>query len=65
MDRYIEMHHILLYGDFNSRIGHAPDCESGVMDINASVASERFNEDIVSNKHGQLLLFFWINTGFK
>ena len=59
------MHHILLCGDFNSRNGQAPDYESGVTDINANVPSERFNEDIVSNKYGQLLLKFCINTGFK
>ena len=63
--RYIEMHHILLCGDFNSRTGQAPDYESGVTDINANVPSERSNEDIVSNKYGQLLLNFCINTGFK
>ena len=63
--RYIKMHHILLCGDFNSRTGQAPDYESGVTDINANVPSERSNEDIVSNKYGQLLLIFCINTGFK
>ena len=31
----------------------------------ANVPSERSNEDIVSNKYGQLLLNFCINTGFK
>ena len=61
---YIEMHHILLCGDFNSRTGQAPDYESGVTDINANVPSER-NEDIVSKKYGQLLLNLCINTGFK
>ena len=30
-----------------------------------NVPSERSNEDIVSNKYGQLLLNFCINTGFK
>ena len=63
--RYIEMHHILLCGDFNSRTGQAPDYESGVIDINANVPSERSNEYIVSNKYGHLLLKFCINTGFK
>ena len=63
--RYIEMHHILLCGDFNSRTGQAPDYESGVTDINANVPSERSNDDIVINKYGQLLLNFCINTGFK
>ena len=43
-------------GDFNSRTGQAPDYESGVTDINANVPSERSNEDIVSNKYGQLSL---------
>ena len=56
--RYIKMHHILLCGDFNRRTGQAPDYESGV-------PSERPTEDIVSNKYGQLLLNFCINTGFK
>ena len=51
MARYIEMHHILLCGDFNSRTCQAPDYESGVTDINANVPSERSNEDIVSNKY--------------
>ena len=64
--RYIDMHHILLCGDFDSRIGQAPDYESEVTDINANVPSERSNEDnIVSNKYGQLLLNFCIYTGFK
>ena len=59
--RYFEMYHILLCGDFNSRTGQASDYESGVTDV----PSERSNEDIVSNKYGQLLLNFCINTGFK
>ena len=63
--RYIEMHHILLCGDFNSRTGQATAYESGVTDINANVPSERSNEDIVSNKYGQLLLNCCINTGIK
>ena len=53
--RYIEMHQILLCGDFKSRTGQAPDYESGVIDSNANVPSERSNEDIVSNKYSQLL----------
>ena len=56
MARYIEMHHILLCGEFNSRTGQAPDYESGVIDIDANVPSERANEDIVSNKYGQLFV---------
>ena len=55
--RYIEMHHILLCSDFNSRTGQAQDYESGVLDTNANVTRECFNEDIVSNKYGQLLLY--------
>ena len=31
---YIEMHHILLCGDFNIRAGQAPDYEVGVIDTN-------------------------------
>ena len=36
--RYIEMHHILLCGDFNSRTGQV------VMDIDANVPSELYSE---------------------
>ena len=43
----------------------APDNELGVMDINANGPNQRSIEDIVSNKYGQLLLNFRINTGFK
>ena len=63
--RYIEMHHILLCGDFNSRTGQAPDYEAGVIDIKVNVQNQRSNEDKVSNRYGQLLLNFCINTGFK
>ena len=59
------MHHILLCGDFNSRTGQAQDYETGVLHTNANVPSECFNEDIVSNKYGQLLLNVCINTSFK
>ena len=65
MARYIEMHHILLCGDFNSRTGQAPDYEAGVIDTNVNVTNQRSNEDEVINKYGQLLLKFCINTGFK
>ena len=65
MASYIEMHHILLCGDFNSHTGQALDYESGVIYINANVPSERSNEDIVSNKSDRLLLIFCIDTGFK
>ena len=65
MARYIEMHHILLCGDFNSRTGQAPDYEAGVIDTNVNVTNQRSNEDKVINKYGQLLLKFCINTGFK
>ena len=63
--RYIEAHHILLCGDFNSRTGQAPDYEAGVIDTNVNVPNQRSNEDKVINKYGQLLLKFCINTGFK
>ena len=63
--RYIEMHHILLCGDFNNRTGQAPDYEAGVIDTNVNVPNQRSNEDNVINKDGQLLLKFCINTGFK
>ena len=62
---YIEMHHILLCGDFNSRTGQAPDYEAGVIDTNVNVPNQRSNEDKVIKKYGQLLLKFCINTGFK
>ena len=63
--RYIETHHILLCGDFNSRTGQALDYEAGVIDTNVNVPNQRSNEDKVINKYGQLLLKFCINTGFK
>ena len=63
--RYIEMHHILLCGDFNSRNGQAPDYEAGVIDTNVNVPNQRSNEDKVITKYGQLLLTFCKNTGFK
>ena len=63
--RYIETHHILLCGDFNSRTGQAPDYEAVVIDTNVNVPNQRSNEDKVINKYGQLLLKFCINTGFK
>ena len=56
--RYIEMHHILLCGDFNSRTGQAPDYEPGVIDINANVPSERSNEDI-ADRPLYILLSKW------
>ena len=59
--RYIEMHHILLCGDFNSRTGQAPDYEAGVIDTNANVTNQRSHKDKVINKYGQLLLNFCIN----
>ena len=59
---YIETHHILLCGDFNSRTGQAPDYEAGVIHTNGN---QRSNEDKVINKYGQLLLKFCINTGLK
>ena len=65
VDRYIEMPHILSWGDSNSRTGQAPDSEAGVIDTNVNVPNQRFNEDKVSNKYGQHLKNFCINTGFK
>ena len=65
MARYIVKHHILLCGDFNNRTGQAPDYESKVIYINANIPSQHSNEDIVSNKYGQLLLNFCKHTGFK
>ena len=35
--RYIEMHHILLCGDFNNRTGQAPDYKAGIIDNNVKV----------------------------
>ena len=63
--RYIEMHHILLCGDFNSRTGQVPDYEAGVIDTNVNVPNQRSHEVKVINKYGQFLLKFCINTGFK
>ena len=60
MARYTESHHIILYGDFNSRTGRAPD-----YDDNINVLNERCNEDGVINKYGRSLLNFCINTEFK
>ena len=53
--RYIEMHHILLCGDFNSRTGQAPVYEAGVIDTSVNVPNQRSDEDKVINKYGQLL----------
>ena len=63
--RYIEMHHILLCGDFNSRTGQAPDYEAEVIDTNVNVPNQRSIEDKVINKYFQLLLTSCINTGFQ
>ena len=63
VDRYIEKHHLLLCGDFNSRTGQAPDYE--IIDTNVNVPNQSSTEDKVSNKYGPLLLNFCINTGLK
>ena len=50
---------------YHQKTGQTPDYESGVIDINANIPSERSTEDIVSNKYGLLFLNFCIKTGFK
>ena len=50
MARCIEMHHILLCGDFNSQTVPAPDYKSGVIDSNVNVPNQRSSEDKVINK---------------
>ena len=58
--RYTESPHIILGGDFNSRIGRVPD-----YDNNIKVLNERCDEDGVINRYGRSLPNFCISTELK
>ena len=53
MARYTESHHIIIYGEVNSKSGLAPD-----YDNNPNVLSESCNEDVVINKYSRKPICF-------
>ena len=59
MARYIEMHHILLCRDFNSRTGQAPDYEGGVIDTSANIPNQPSNEDTIHSVTNTVSFYYF------